>query len=47
MDYLSRDGSPISAELWAEIDKTVVSTAKKVLTGRRFLSVYGPLGAEI
>jgi uncharacterized linocin/CFP29 family protein len=47
MDYLSREGSPISAELWAEIDKTVVSTAKKVLTGRRFLSIYGPLGAEI
>jgi len=47
MDYLSREGSPISAELWKEIDDAVVSTAKKILTGRRFISIYGPLGAGI
>jgi len=47
MDYLSREGSPISAELWKQIDDTVISTAKKILTGRRFISIYGPLGAGI
>ena len=47
MDYLSREGSPISAELWEKIDDAVVSTAKKILTGRRFISIYGPLGAGI
>lgn len=47
MDYLSREGSPISAELWKEIDDAVVSAAKNILTGRRFLSIYGPLGAGI
>lgn len=47
MDYLSREGSPISEELWEKIDNAVVSAAKKILTGRRFISVYGPLGAAI
>ncbi len=47
MDYLSREGSPISAELWAKIDDAVTSAAKKILTGRRFISIYGPLGAGI
>lgn len=47
MDFLSRDGSPISADLWKDIDDAVVSTAKQILTGRRFISIYGPLGAGI
>jgi len=47
MDYLYREGSPISAELWEKIDEAVVSAAKKVLTGRKFISIYGPLGGGI
>lgn len=47
MDFLSREGSPISADLWEKIDEAVVSAAKKILTGRRFISIYGPLGAGI
>jgi len=47
MDFLSREGSPISAELWAKIDNQVTSMAKKVLIGRRFLHLYGPLGAAV
>ena len=47
MDFLSREGSPISAELWSKIDEQVVSMAKKVLVGRRFLHIYGPLGAGV
>ena len=47
MDFLSREGSPISAELWQKIDEAVTSTARNILTGRRFISIYGPLGAGI
>lgn len=47
MDYLSREGSPISAQLWQNIDNTLVSTAKQILTGRKFISIYGPLGAGL
>ncbi len=47
MDYLSRDGAPISAELWNKIDDAVTSMAKRILVGRRFLSIYGPLGAGV
>lgn len=47
MSYLSRESSPVSAELWQEIDSAVVESAKKALTGRRFLSVFGPLGIGV
>lgn len=47
MDYLSREGAPISAELWNKIDDAVVSMAKRILTGRKFLNIYGPLGAGV
>lgn len=47
MDYISRESSPISAELWKKIDDAVVATAKKILTGRKFINIYGPLGAGI
>jgi len=47
MDFLSREGSPLPEALWEKIDETVVSAAKKALVGRRFLSLYGPLGAGI
>jgi len=47
MDFLSREGAPIPAELWEKIDQAVVSAARKVLTGRRFISIYGPLGAGV
>ena len=30
--------------LWKQIDSAVVEAAKRVLTGRRFLHVFGPLG---
>jgi uncharacterized linocin/CFP29 family protein len=45
MDYLSRGNAPLSAQLWEQIDDTVVAAAKRVLTGRKFLHIYGPLGA--
>ncbi|MFV0414272.1 MAG: family 1 encapsulin nanocompartment shell protein [Oscillospiraceae bacterium] len=47
MDYLGREGAPISAELWDAIDGAVVSTAKETLVGRRFLPLHGPLGPGV
>ena len=47
MDYLSRDSAPLSNELWEQIDKTVVDTAGKVLHGRRFIPLFGPLGIGV
>ncbi len=46
MDYLARESAPFSDEIWEKIDKTVVATASKLLTGRRFINLYGPLGAQ-
>ncbi len=44
MNYLAREGSPISDEIWEQIDSAVAKTASSVLTGRRFLHIFGPLG---
>lgn len=45
MDFLSRESAPFSGELWNQIDETVVSAARRTLIGRRFINIYGPLGA--
>lgn len=47
MNYLSREGSPVSEELWEQIDKAVVKAARSVLTGRRFLHIFGPVGLGV
>lgn len=47
MDYLSRESAPFSNDLWKKIDDTVVNTASRILTGRRFLNIFGPLGSGI
>jgi len=44
MNYLAREGSPASVELWKKIDSSVVKAASNVLSGRRFLHIFGPLG---
>jgi len=44
MSYLSRDESPVDAKFWEQIDAAVVSAARNILTGRRFLHLFGPLG---
>lgn len=47
MNYLSREGSPVSSELWEQIDAAVVKAARSVLAGRRFLHIFGPLGVGV
>jgi uncharacterized linocin/CFP29 family protein len=44
MSYLSREAAPLSSELWDQIDASIVNTARKALTGRKFLHIFGPLG---
>lgn len=45
MDYLARESAPFSSEIWTQIDQAVIETAKKHLVCRRFLKLFGPLGA--
>ncbi|MBM3275688.1 MAG: bacteriocin family protein [Candidatus Sericytochromatia bacterium] len=45
--YLNREDSPLSAQDWTQIDDIVVSVAKRMLVGRRFLHIFGPMGAGI
>jgi uncharacterized linocin/CFP29 family protein len=44
MSYLSRENVSLPDGVWKQIDSTVVETARRILTGRRFLPVFGPLG---
>ncbi|HAH62406.1 MAG TPA: bacteriocin [Treponema sp.] len=44
MSYLSRENVSLPDGLWKQIDSAVVETARRILTGRRFLPVFGPLG---
>jgi uncharacterized linocin/CFP29 family protein len=44
-DFLQRAQSPLSPDEWAKLDKTVVETARQQLVGRRFLDLFGPIGA--
>ena len=46
-DYLMRDEAPLTAEEWARLDELVVQVARKMLVGRRFLPLCGPLGAGV
>lgn len=45
MSYLSRENSNLPDELWDQIDSVVVGTARTSLIARRFLHIFGPLGA--
>ncbi|MDO8684863.1 MAG: family 1 encapsulin nanocompartment shell protein [Armatimonadota bacterium] len=45
--YLARNDAPLNADEWNAIDNVVVDVAKRILVGRRFLSIFGPLGAGI
>ena len=44
---LLRHEAPLSAEEWNQIDQTVVRVASSRLVGRRFINVFGPLGAGV
>lgn len=45
MNFLARDSVSFEDSFWDRLDKTMVETARKNLVGRKFLSIYGPLGS--
>lgn len=45
--YLMREQAPLTAEEWGRMDELVVQVARKILVGRRFLPLTGPLGAGV
>ncbi len=47
MEFLLRDDSPFSSEQWNHMDEMVIKTARQTLVGRKFLNIYGPLGAGV
>ncbi|HAH87400.1 MAG TPA: bacteriocin, partial [Armatimonadetes bacterium] len=44
---LLREDAPLAPNEWNSIDQAVVNTAKERLVCRRFISVFGPLGAGV
>ncbi len=47
IDLLARGDAPLTDSEWAAIDNIVVQAATRQLVGRRFISVFGPLGAGL
>ncbi len=46
MRYLMRESALLNDRQWELIDQAVVNEAKRVLVGRRVISIEGPLGAQ-
>lgn len=46
-DYLGHSENPLREEEWTRMNETVVSAARRSLVGRRFIDLYGPLGAGV
>ena len=46
-NFLTHEHLPLSAERWRELNLAVVEVARRRLVGRRFLDLYGPLGAGV
>jgi len=47
MDLRMRDDAPLSTQEWHAIDDVAVQVARGSLIGRRFVRLYGPLGAGV
>lgn len=45
MYLVGKEQSPLNNEYWETMNEIVINTAKKILIGRRFLPIFGPLGA--
>ena len=46
-EFLDRESVALTDGQWGHLEKTVVNTASRALVGRRFIPVYGPLGAGV
>ncbi len=45
--YLNHPESPLTPEALKTLEATVVKVARRLLVGRRFIDLYGPLGAGV
>lgn len=45
--YLNREDCPLTAQDWNQIDTLVVDVARRMLVGRRFIHIFGPMGVGI
>jgi uncharacterized linocin/CFP29 family protein len=46
-NFLTHEHLPLSEARWRELNMSVVDVARRKLVGRRFLDLYGPLGAGV
>ncbi len=46
-DFLLRDTAPLDQAGWKAIDQVVVEVAKRLLVGRQFIELSGPLGIGV
>jgi uncharacterized linocin/CFP29 family protein len=46
-DYLMRDDAPLTREDWEKLDELVIEAARKLLVGRRMITLTGPFGAGL
>lgn len=46
-EFLARGEAPLTNDEWAQVDQVVISVARRLLIGRRFIDVFGPLGAGL
>jgi uncharacterized linocin/CFP29 family protein len=46
-NFLNRAEAPLTEEEWSLVDKTVTEVARRSLSGRRFIQIFGPLGAAV
>lgn len=44
---LQRDESPLTPDQWSQLDDLVVRVARQQLVARRFINVFGPIGAGV
>jgi uncharacterized linocin/CFP29 family protein len=47
MDYLNREHTPFTEDIWRLIEEAAVKAARDRLSGRRFLDVDGPYGTGL
>lgn len=46
-DFLGHAENPLRADEWERLNQTVIEVARRTLVGRRFIDLYGPLGAGV
>src|SRR4051812_20926003 len=45
--FLGHEENPLRPDEWTRLTETVIEVARRSLVGRRFIDLYGPLGAGV